>query len=1074
INPSQFPISGVAIDPLDVSGKTAYVTLMGFTGGTGHVWKTTNAGASWTDFTANLPDSPTNAVLVYAPMSEVFVATDLGVFASPTSAANWTELGPAPGSGQIGFLPNVAVTALGIFNYGGQQLLRASTYGRGMWQFNLLATPDFQLSLSNPSQTISAGQTANFSGSASALNGYASSVALSCVSGITAPPPTCTLSPSALTPGRSTPFTVTAGGSTGDYYFNVQGKGSDSNHVTHQIAAALHVTGGTSDFTLSGPASPPIANAGGSTTISNAISVTATSGFQGVIALTCSVDLANGAAANATCSTAPGTVTSIPSQVNVTVDSTNLSANQNATDGFKLVIKGSSGSITHTLVIPFNVGDYGLSGPPSLTAPLGGQVTENVNIAASAYYGGKINATCDASSLPGAICNLSPVNPVPVNVGATVQLVATINVPASASAGATYKFNINTQDTTGVPSHSFTFSLNAVQNFSITPSPTTQTVSPGGITSSYNLTVAPVQGAFTGAVAFSCLGLPAGAGCAFNPPTVTPGSSSATVAMTISTAIATIANSYTVTVLATSGSLSNSVPVTLVVSKDFQVTLVQDLPANATGGQTVSALVNLNPNYSGSVNAYCDSTTIAGSTCTIAPVNPVLLSASVPMQLAVTLKLPNNAAPGSYPVNLKATDSSGLPSHSQSLSLTITDFSVTSSTASQTVSTGQTTGPYQLTIAPNPSGSSFSGAVTLSCGAGLPTGAQCVFNPSTPVTPGSSAVDVVMSIATGTATPAGTYNVSVTGTSGTLVHASAVDLVVTNNGTGNAPDFQLVITQPFPASVAAGSSQVAKVSLTPSYSGAVNANCDASAIPGAQCTITPQSPISISANQPSVLAIALNLPNTAVPGTYNVNVEVADSGGEPSHSLQLPIAVIADFSVSSSTPSQTVTAGQTSGAYQLTVAPNPPGSSFSGAVTLSCAGLPTGGQCIFQPAGPVTPGTSAVDVVMNISTSKDTVESQSVQADVFPLAAIWMPLAIFIVGTSVAGKRTWKNPSTWLGCLTCFLALMMLMSCAGVSSAGGGGGQSPPSTTYHVTITGTSPGTPVDAGQSTTVTLVVN
>jgi len=96
INPNQYPISSAAADPSDASGKTAYVTIMGFTGGTGHVWKTTNAGTTWTDFTGNLPDSPANAVVVYAAMAQVFVATDVGVFGSPTSSPNWTELGPNP------------------------------------------------------------------------------------------------------------------------------------------------------------------------------------------------------------------------------------------------------------------------------------------------------------------------------------------------------------------------------------------------------------------------------------------------------------------------------------------------------------------------------------------------------------------------------------------------------------------------------------------------------------------------------------------------------------------------------------------------------------------------------------------------------------------------------------------------------------------------------------------------------------------------------------------------------------------------------------------------------------------
>src|SRR5262249_21175196 len=73
INPNQFPISSVAIDSSDLTGATAYVTIMGFTGGTGHVWKTTNFGANWTDFTANLPDSPVNAVIVDGPAAVIYI-----------------------------------------------------------------------------------------------------------------------------------------------------------------------------------------------------------------------------------------------------------------------------------------------------------------------------------------------------------------------------------------------------------------------------------------------------------------------------------------------------------------------------------------------------------------------------------------------------------------------------------------------------------------------------------------------------------------------------------------------------------------------------------------------------------------------------------------------------------------------------------------------------------------------------------------------------------------------------------------------------------------------------------------
>ena len=130
INPNQFPVSSVAADASDGTGNTAYVGIMGFTGGSGHVWKTTNGGATWTDFTANLPDAPVNAVVVYPALAQVYAGTDVGVFASSTSTPDWTELGPNPATNRPGFLPNVAVTALSVFASGGQQLLRASTYGR--------------------------------------------------------------------------------------------------------------------------------------------------------------------------------------------------------------------------------------------------------------------------------------------------------------------------------------------------------------------------------------------------------------------------------------------------------------------------------------------------------------------------------------------------------------------------------------------------------------------------------------------------------------------------------------------------------------------------------------------------------------------------------------------------------------------------------------------------------------------------------------------------------------------------------------------------------------------------------
>ena len=207
---------------------------------------TTDGGASWTDFTANLPDAPVNTIVVDPGTTPatgmVYVGTDVGVFSSSTGGANWSEVGS--GSGKAGYLPNVAVTALQIFNYSGVKRLRASTYGRGIWELNLITTPDFQISVSNNSLTAFVGDSAVFTGTITALNGYASEVQLSCVSGATVAPANCLVAPSSPTPVSSgTALTVTASGPAGNYLFSLHGVGSDAATVTHDVPLELSAGG---------------------------------------------------------------------------------------------------------------------------------------------------------------------------------------------------------------------------------------------------------------------------------------------------------------------------------------------------------------------------------------------------------------------------------------------------------------------------------------------------------------------------------------------------------------------------------------------------------------------------------------------------------------------------------------------------------------------------------------------------------------------------------------------------------------------------------------------------------------
>jgi hypothetical protein len=137
-----------------------------------------------------------------------------------------------------------------MFNSFGTKKLRASTYGRGMWEFTLMAAPDFQFVVPNNSLTVFAGQSATFNGTLQALDGYASLVNLSCGNLPMPAPPACSVTPSSLTPSISgTPFRINASGPVADYFFDVHGVGTDANKVTHDFALTLHVV----DFNLTAP-----------------------------------------------------------------------------------------------------------------------------------------------------------------------------------------------------------------------------------------------------------------------------------------------------------------------------------------------------------------------------------------------------------------------------------------------------------------------------------------------------------------------------------------------------------------------------------------------------------------------------------------------------------------------------------------------------------------------------------------------------------------------------------------------------------------------------------------------------
>jgi len=143
-------LTAIAVDPADNTGKTAYVTFSGFSfvnasfgvnDPTGHIFKTTDGGATWKDVSCSvavcttpaatdLPNIPVNDLVIDPDVpSTIYAATDLGVFVGNCSVTpcTWSTLSTG--------LPRVVVLSLRLHEP--SRTLRAATHGRGAWDINL-------------------------------------------------------------------------------------------------------------------------------------------------------------------------------------------------------------------------------------------------------------------------------------------------------------------------------------------------------------------------------------------------------------------------------------------------------------------------------------------------------------------------------------------------------------------------------------------------------------------------------------------------------------------------------------------------------------------------------------------------------------------------------------------------------------------------------------------------------------------------------------------------------------------------------------------------------------------------
>jgi len=278
-------LSQLVADPS--SAGTAYVTFGTYV--SGHVYRTTNRGASWTDISGNLPNLKVNDIAVDPDVpNTLYIATERGVFSTSDGGGAWSALGTG--------LPNVTVTAIKLHRP--TRILRAATLGRSTWDLQLPAVAS-PVTLSTTS--LSFGNQAGAQTVTLTNNGTAPLTIYS----VTAP--------NGFSQSNTCGLQLQAGGScsiTVSIVANVPG--SYSGNVTvmddapgePQLIAVTGTVSGAPDFSLFVPAGSSPATVTRGQTASYALSVIPQGGFNQTVSLACT-----GAPSEATCSVSPASVT---------------------------------------------------------------------------------------------------------------------------------------------------------------------------------------------------------------------------------------------------------------------------------------------------------------------------------------------------------------------------------------------------------------------------------------------------------------------------------------------------------------------------------------------------------------------------------------------------------------------------------------------------------------------------------------------------------------------------------------------------------------------------------------------
>lgn len=765
---------------------------------------------------------------------------------------------------------------------------------------NVSATPGFTLGAANAAISVAAGSSGTASINVAGQGGFRGNVTLAIASLPAAV--AAVFNPPTVAAGGTSTLTLTVSGSTLPFSCGLALTGSSGN-LTSTASLQLKVTSAAS-FTVI--ATPPSVGVAQGSSVTASVSVAPTNGFTGQVALG-----VTGLPPGLTASFTPRTVAAgSASLLTLTADpaAATLSAR-------KLVLAGSSGSVTRTSTLMLNVTAAGFTlsaNPPSVTLGAGSSAQTTIAVAATGTFTGRVPLA--VSYLPTGVT--ATFTPPTVSPGGSAILQLTALSSAPDSSGNVALTGANGNMTATVP---LAVNVNATPGFYLTAAPSSLTLTAGSsITATINVTA---KGGFTGNVNLAANGLPAAVTAIFSPPSPAVGSTST---VTLTASVWAPAFSGKIVLTGTSGTVTgtSAFSVNLIPAPGFALTATPQVVTVVAGSSATSTIrIAGTSGFQGTVALFLSGLP-PGVTATL-PASPMVGGTA-------TLRVTASASAVVSSSRILVTGVSGVVAVSIVLTLNVNapGFSIRTGAPSLTVGWGLSVSTT-VTVVPI---MGYGGMVTFSA-TGLPCGVSAVFTP--PAVRAGGKATLTLSSVFGSEI---TTNVMVTGTSGNLTASSPLSLTADEESVG----FQL-LASPYFVDLQPGGTATTRITMQPTlgYTGKASLWVPPNILPaGVTATVSPSS---IGPGQVATLTLQAAASAPAPTGYIQVQGSIGnaamgllritlnnDAPGFSFEAPYLPTSVLTGFI-------DTVLVINFSGG-------------FNGDIQLAFSGLPPGVVGSFQPA----------------------------------------------------------------------------------------------------------------------------